>query len=90
MKEVLAGRQEQLREAIERNKQSQEECRLQKIDIERDIEKSKIQERQKQEHILAIRQDYSKTLEEQIADLEHRKIAEKTQEKKEYEKEQVR
>lgn len=89
MKEVLAGRQEQLREAFERNKQSQEECRLQKLEIEKQIDLVKAQERIEHENILSIRHNYSKELENQIQDIENRKKMEKDAQLMEFEKEKV-
>jgi hypothetical protein len=89
MKEVLAGRQGQLREAIERNKQSQEECRLQKIEIEKQIEIAKGQEQKEREVKLAFRQKYSKVLEDQLEDIEKRKAYEKLLHQQEFEKEKV-
>lgn len=87
MKEVLAGRQEQLQEALERNKQAQEECRLQKIEIEKKVELFKDQEHHEREKVLGIRQKYSKELEEQIDDIENRKRVEKRAQILEFEKE---
>ena len=89
MKEVLAGRQDQLREAFERNKQSQEECRLQKLEIEKQIDLVKAQERIEHENILNIRHNYSKELENQIQDIENRKKMEKDAQLMEFEKEKV-
>lgn len=89
MKEVLAGRQEQLQEALERNKQAQEECRLQKIEIEKKVELFKDQEHHEREKILFIRQKYSKELEEQIDDIENRKRVDKRAQILEFEKEKV-
>jgi hypothetical protein len=89
MKEVLAGRQEQLQEALERNKQAQEECRLQKIEIEKKVELFKDQEHHEREKVLGIRQKYSKELEEQIDDIENRKRVDKRAQILEFEKEKV-
>jgi hypothetical protein len=85
MKEVMIGRQKQLQEALERNKQSQEECRLQKLEIEKKIEISKNQERNEREAKLAIRQAYSKSLEEQLHDIEKRNALEKLKQQREFE-----
>ena len=85
----MAGRQEQLKDAMKKNKEAQEECRIQKLEIERQIELVKAQEKLEREKVLSIRQAYSKVLEEQIEDVEKRKILEKIAQQKEFEKEKV-
>ncbi|KAJ3276971.1 hypothetical protein HDV01_000023 [Terramyces sp. JEL0728] len=89
MKDVIKGRQEQLKAAIERNKQDQEISRLHKIELEKEIEKGKQIEAESNAKTLVIKQKYSKILADQIEEFEHRKVNEKLLKQKEYEAEKV-
>ena len=77
MKEVMTGRQEQLQHALERNRQAQEQVRIEKIQIEKQIEESKqIESKAHEKHYQSMR-EYSRVLTEQIDAAEKRKLEEK-------------
>ena len=89
MKEVLEGRQQQLREALERNRLDQEESRLLKLEIERQTEKGKAEDTLKHESIMKKREKYSMELKDQIKDIERRRILESEAEEEIIAKEKV-
>lgn len=89
MKEVLEGRQQQLREALERNRLDQEESRLLKLEIERQTEKGKAEDKLKHESIMKKREKYSMELKDQIKDIERRRILESEAEEEIIAKEKV-
>ena len=89
MSQVLQVRQEQVREAIERNKQHQEEVLLHKAHLERQIQQSKAMEIAEHEKRLKIREEYSNILAEQIKDIEQRKVIEKRNLELEMQREKV-
>ncbi|KAI8899575.1 tumor suppressor, Mitostatin-domain-containing protein [Globomyces pollinis-pini] len=89
MKEVISGRQLQLQEAIERNRQSLEESKRQQLEIEKQIEKTKLLENQESARKLKLRQEYSQILAQQIQDIEKAKEQERIDKQAKYAQEKV-
>eukprot|EP00842_Homolaphlyctis_polyrhiza_P000632 jgi/Hompol1/156/HPOL_003888-RA len=87
MKEVMEGRKEQLRYALERNHQAQEQVRLEKLQIEKHIAEAKSHELATHEKIAKTKKEYSHMLLEQIEAAELRKLEDKRRAEQEYQAE---
>ncbi|KAL2913720.1 hypothetical protein HK105_206736 [Polyrhizophydium stewartii] len=77
MKEVMEGRQEQLKVALERNRQAQERVRIEKLEIEKRIEEAKQWEAAQHEKAAKTKREYSTMLKEQMEIAERRAAEER-------------
>ncbi|KAI8930174.1 tumor suppressor, Mitostatin-domain-containing protein [Entophlyctis helioformis] len=77
MKEVMAGRQEQLQHALERNRQAQEQVRLEKQRLEQTIAEAKTFEAAEHAKHAKSKREYSHMLKEQMETAERRRADEK-------------
>ncbi|KAK6099142.1 hypothetical protein MT418_000595 [Batrachochytrium dendrobatidis] len=74
MKEVMDGRHEQIKYALERNRQNQEQIRSEKLEIAKQIEEAKACEAARHDKVVKSKRDYSNTLRDQIEIAERHRV----------------